>query len=188
VLYLLHRKPSKIALLEIDYSRDRAYPSVPQPRCRDLFDSHVETTRSHLVMEELDYLPLGWYYLFLSKCFCSVMLFLTRRYRISIHIYRDITCLNRCEYTFSGNRGANASFQPKFIWSTYRLYKFNSLCPHSNLKDLTISNYGSKNLSPTWLKEEFLPNLTQFNINDCVHNLTVARLPHGITKLSIISC
>jgi hypothetical protein len=31
-MYLLHRKPSRIALLEIDHSRDRAYPHVPQPR------------------------------------------------------------------------------------------------------------------------------------------------------------
>jgi hypothetical protein len=26
---------------------------------RDLFDSHAETTRSHSVIEDLDYLPLG---------------------------------------------------------------------------------------------------------------------------------
>jgi hypothetical protein len=37
MLYLLHHKPSRIALLEIDHSQDRAYPSVSQSRCHDLF-------------------------------------------------------------------------------------------------------------------------------------------------------
>jgi hypothetical protein len=43
----LHRKLSRIALLEIDHSRDQAYLFIPQPRCHDLFYSHTKTVCSH---------------------------------------------------------------------------------------------------------------------------------------------
>jgi NB-ARC domain/Rx N-terminal domain len=41
------------------------------------------------------------------------------------------------------------------------------LCPHPNLKELTIRDYGCRYLSPSWLKEEFLPNLTKLYIKFC---------------------
>jgi hypothetical protein len=132
MLYLLYRKLSRIALLEIDHSQDRAYPSISQPRCRDLFDSHVETTHSHPVIEELNHLPLGWYSLFLSKCFCSVMLFLIHRYRVSIHIYieRDIS---------HAWIGANTPFQP--IEMRMHIFSPSSFGPHTDHINWT---------SPSW--------------------------------------
>jgi hypothetical protein len=91
----------RIALLEIDYNWNWACPSVPQSICRDLFDSHIETTRSNPVIEELNYLPLRWCSLFLSKCFfLSFCVSHTDRKYQSIN--RDITDLNTCEYTFKG--------------------------------------------------------------------------------------
>jgi hypothetical protein len=97
-LHLIHRKPLRIALLKIDHNRNWVYPSVPQPICRDLFDSHAETIRSHLVIEELNYLPLRWCSFFLSKCFCFVILYLTHNIEYQ-SINRDITGLNRCVNT-----------------------------------------------------------------------------------------
>jgi Leucine-rich repeat (LRR) protein len=62
------------------------------------------------------------------------------------------------------------------------------LCPHPNLKTLQIKYYGGKNLSPTWLKEEFCPNLTGVHIEHAVNDFTISHLPHFITKLSIQFC
>jgi hypothetical protein len=107
-LHLVHRKPPRIALLEIDHSWDWTYPSVPQPRCHDLFDSHAETTRSHPVTEELDYLYLGWCFFSLSAFILSCCILHTDTEYQSIN--RDITDLNRCEYTFSANKNVNTYF------------------------------------------------------------------------------
>jgi hypothetical protein len=102
-LHLLHRKPPRISLLEIDHGWDWTYLYVPQSRYCDLFNSHAETTHSHPVMEKLNYLPLKWYLFFISKCFYFIMLCLTHRYIVSIH-KKKITMLNRCEYIFSANK------------------------------------------------------------------------------------
>jgi Leucine-rich repeat (LRR) protein len=62
------------------------------------------------------------------------------------------------------------------------------LRPHHNLQILKISQYGGKNLSPSWLNEEFLPNLTEVEITGCVSDFTISQLPRSITKLLIWRC
>ena len=59
--------------------------------------------------------------------------------------------------------------------------------PHHNLKKLRISGYGGRNLSSSWLKEEFLPNLTEVEFFTCKVS-TISHLPRFITKLVIMHC
>ncbi|XP_078149450.1 putative disease resistance protein RGA3 [Carex rostrata] len=61
------------------------------------------------------------------------------------------------------------------------------LCPHHNLKMLKIEDYRGRNLSPSWLKEEFLPNLTEVEFDRC-NVSTISHLPRFIIKLVIMSC
>jgi hypothetical protein len=118
MLYLLHRKISRIALLEIDHSQDRTYPSVPQTRFHDIFlFSHGNRSFSlpswrNLVVFLLDDVSLS-----LFKC-------LKYYFLLSSVSSKDTQYMNinRDEIIWIG---ANAPFQPKFIWSTYRPYKFN---------------------------------------------------------------
>jgi hypothetical protein len=119
VLYLLHRKPSRITLLEIDHNRDWAYLSVPQPRCHDLFlFSHGDRLFSlpswrNRVVSLLDDVSIS-----LFKC-------LKHYFLLSSVYFKDTQYINinRDEIIWIG---ANAPFQSKFIWSTYKLYKFNN--------------------------------------------------------------
>jgi hypothetical protein len=106
-MYLLHRKLSRIALLEIDHSRDRVYPSVPQPRCHYLFlFSHGDRSFSlpswrNRVVSLLDDISLS-----LFKCLKHYFLFssVSSKDTQYMNINRD-DHLNRCEYTFSSSFG-----------------------------------------------------------------------------------
>jgi hypothetical protein len=112
VLYLLHRKPSKIALLEIDHNRDRAYPSVPQPRYHDLFlFLHGDRSFSlpswrNQVVSLLDGVSL-------FSLILSILVYcISYKYRAFIpHMYinREVICLNRCECTFSRKHSYRAA-------------------------------------------------------------------------------
>ncbi|XP_078169267.1 putative disease resistance protein RGA3 [Carex rostrata] len=59
------------------------------------------------------------------------------------------------------------------------------LCPNHKLKELKMSCYRGRNLSPSWLKEEFLPNLTEVEFQYCMNVSTISHLPRFITKLVI---
>ncbi|XP_078168658.1 putative disease resistance protein RGA3 [Carex rostrata] len=59
------------------------------------------------------------------------------------------------------------------------------LCPNHKLKELKISGYRGRNLPPSWLKEEFLPNLTEVEFQYCAKVSTISHLPRFITKLVI---
>jgi hypothetical protein len=117
-LYLLHRKFLRIVLLEIDHSWDRVYPSIPQPRCHDLFlSSHWDHSFSlplwrNRVVSLLDDVSLS-----LFKCLKHYFLF-------SFVFSKDTQYMNinRDEIIWIG---VNEPFQLKFIWSTYKKYKFN---------------------------------------------------------------
>ncbi|XP_078175127.1 putative disease resistance protein RGA3 [Carex rostrata] len=61
------------------------------------------------------------------------------------------------------------------------------LCPHPNLKRLKINGYAGRNLSPSWLKKEFLPNLTEIWF-DCMKASTLSHLPCSITNLKFKNC
>ncbi|XP_078149586.1 putative disease resistance protein RGA3 isoform X2 [Carex rostrata] len=82
------------------------------------------------------------------------------------------------EWSFSGNSG-NEDHDHEVL---------DGLCPHDNLKELKISGYGGRNLSPSWLKEEFLPNLTEVEFDLCSKVSTISHLPRFITKLVIREC
>jgi NB-ARC domain/Rx N-terminal domain len=62
------------------------------------------------------------------------------------------------------------------------------LSPHPNLKELKIFRYGGTNLSPSWLKDESLPNLTELRIQDFVRDFTMFHLQCSITTLVIWRC
>jgi hypothetical protein len=93
-LRLLHRKPLRIAWLEIDHSRDRVYPTT-QPKCHDLFDSGamllvlIPSWRNQTISLLNDVLSFSLSALILSYC-------ISHTYIKHQFINREITCLNRC--------------------------------------------------------------------------------------------
>ncbi|XP_078154348.1 putative disease resistance protein RGA3 [Carex rostrata] len=81
----------------------------------------------------------------------------------------------------------------ELYWSSNRLIGkdgehdndvLDGLCPHHNLKELKINRYRGRNLSPCWLKEGILPNLTRVQFW-CCEVSTISHLPRSITKLFI---
>ncbi|XP_078154342.1 putative disease resistance protein RGA3 isoform X2 [Carex rostrata] len=83
--------------------------------------------------------------------------------------------------------------QLELEWSPFRLIGqdgehdndvLDGLCPHYNLKELKINRYRGRNLSPGWLKEGILPNLTVVRFSFCEVS-TISHLPRFITKLFI---
>jgi hypothetical protein len=115
VLYLLHRKFSRISLLEIDHSRDRAYLSIPQPKYHDIFlFSHEDRLLSlsscrNRVVSLLDGVS------FFSLILSILVYCISYRYRASIpplYINREVICLNRCRCTFSRKNSYKAASGP----------------------------------------------------------------------------
>ncbi|XP_078165093.1 putative disease resistance protein RGA3 isoform X2 [Carex rostrata] len=103
-------------------------------------------------------------------------------------------CLRQLEYVPSKEAAQKAELNNKplinhleLIWSTDEKHDtevLDGLCPHHNLKELKIEGYRGRNLSPSWLKEEFLPNLTEVEFSNCKVS-TISHLPLFITKLVI---
>ncbi|XP_078154344.1 disease resistance protein RGA2-like [Carex rostrata] len=81
--------------------------------------------------------------------------------------------------------------QLELEWSTHRVIAqdgehdndvLDGFCPHHNLKELSIKGYRGRNLSPCWLKEGILLNLTRVEFSFCKVS-TISHLPRSITKL-----
>ncbi|XP_078169214.1 putative disease resistance protein RGA3 [Carex rostrata] len=88
------------------------------------------------------------------------------------------TFINRLglEWSMNGDIGNDGEHDNKVL---------DGLCPNHKLKELEISGYRGRNLSPSWLKEEFLPNLTEVEFKCCGMVSTISYLPRCITKVVI---
>ncbi|KAJ3674897.1 hypothetical protein LUZ60_005513 [Juncus effusus] len=60
------------------------------------------------------------------------------------------------------------------------------LCPHPNLKSLTIWGYEGESLNPSWL--ETLTNLTTIDFDLCCNITTITCIPPSITTLKFSGC